>query len=78
MPVGERGQLAVKGPQVMQGYLNRDEDNKNIFHNGFILTGDIAIMDEDGYFYIVDRKKIWLLPAAIIYSPGRSKSPLRP
>jgi long-chain acyl-CoA synthetase len=57
MPVGERGQLAVKGPQVMQGYLNRDEDNKNIFHNGFILTGDIAIMDEDGYFYIVDRQK---------------------
>jgi long-chain acyl-CoA synthetase len=57
MPVGERGQLAVKGPQVMKGYLNRDEDNKNIFHDGFILTGDIAIMDEDGYFYIVDRQK---------------------
>ncbi len=57
MPVGERGQLAVKGPQVMQGYLNRDEDNKNIFHNGYILTGDIAVMDEDGYFYIVDRQK---------------------
>ena len=50
MPVGERGQLAVKGPQVMRGYLNRDEDNKNIFHKGYILTGDIAIMDEDGYF----------------------------
>ena len=57
MPVGERGQLAVKGPQVMRGYLNRDEDNKNIFHDGYILTGDIAIMDEDGYFYIVDRQK---------------------
>ncbi len=57
MPVGERGQLAVKGPQVMRGYLNRDEDNKNIFHDGYILTGDIAVMDEDGYFYIVDRQK---------------------
>lgn len=57
MPVGERGQLAVKGPQVMRGYLNRDEDNRNIFHDGYILTGDIAIMDEDGYFYIVDRQK---------------------
>ncbi|NLA05762.1 MAG: long-chain fatty acid--CoA ligase, partial [Firmicutes bacterium] len=57
MPIGERGQLAVKGPQVMRGYLNRDEDNKNIFHKGYILTGDIAVMDEDGYFYIVDRQK---------------------
>lgn len=57
MPVGERGQLAVKGPQVMRGYLNRDEDNRDIFHDGYILTGDIAIMDEDGYFYIVDRQK---------------------
>ncbi|NLA11585.1 MAG: long-chain fatty acid--CoA ligase [Firmicutes bacterium] len=57
MPIGERGQLAVKGPQVMRGYLNRDEDNRDIFHDGYILTGDIAIMDEDGYFYIVDRQK---------------------
>jgi long-chain acyl-CoA synthetase len=57
MPVGERGQLAVKGPQVMRGYLNRDEETVSIFHNGFILTGDIAMMDEEGYFYIVDRKK---------------------
>jgi long-chain acyl-CoA synthetase len=57
MPVGERGQLAVKGPQVMRGYLNRDEETAAIFHDGYILTGDIAMMDEDGYFYIVDRKK---------------------
>ncbi len=57
MPVGERGQLAIKGPQVMQGYLNRDDETAAIFHDGFILTGDIAMMDEDGYFYIVDRKK---------------------
>lgn len=57
MPVGERGQLAIKGPQVMRGYLNRDEDNRDIFHDGYILTGDIAIMDGDGYFYIVDRQK---------------------
>ncbi|NMD43213.1 MAG: long-chain fatty acid--CoA ligase [Firmicutes bacterium] len=57
MPVGEKGQLAVKGPQVMRGYLNRDEDNRDIFYDGYILTGDIAIMDEDGYFYIVDRQK---------------------
>ncbi len=57
MPVGEKGQLAVKGPQVMRGYLNREEDNRDIFYDGYILTGDIAIMDEDGYFYIVDRQK---------------------
>ena len=57
MPIGERGQLAIKGPQVMQGYLNREDETAAIFHDGFILTGDIAMMDEDGYFYIVDRKK---------------------
>ena len=55
MPIGERGQLAIKGPQVMQGYLNREDETAAIFHDGFILTGDIAMMDEDGYFYIVDR-----------------------
>ena len=57
--VGERGELCVRGPQVMKGYWNRPEENKKTLQdNGTRLhTGDVAIMDEDGYFYIVDRIK---------------------
>ena len=58
MPVGESGELIMKGPQIMQGYLNRPEMTEKAMRNGWLYTGDIATMDEEGYFYIVDRKKI--------------------
>jgi long-chain acyl-CoA synthetase len=54
---GETGELAVKGPQVMQGYWKRPEETALVLHDGWLLTGDIAKMDQDGYFYITDRKK---------------------
>jgi long-chain acyl-CoA synthetase len=57
LPPGEVGELAVRGPQVMKGYWNRPEETAETLKNGWLLTGDIAKMDEDGYFYIVDRKK---------------------
>ena len=57
LPVGEIGELAVKGPQVMKGYWNQKEETDMVLEEGWFLTGDIAKMDEDGYFYIVDRKK---------------------
>ena len=57
MPVGEIGELVIKGPQVMKGYWNRDDATKETVRDGWLFTGDIAKMDEDGYFYIVDRKK---------------------
>ncbi len=58
VPVGESGELLIRGPQVMKGYLNRpDETEKTINEDGFLHTGDVARMDEDGYFYIVDRIK---------------------
>lgn len=57
MAVGEVGQLAIKGPQVMQGYLNQPEETARVMRNGWLLTGDIARMDEEGFFYIVDRQK---------------------
>ena len=57
LPVGEVGELAVYGPQVMKGYWKMDEETKKVLINGWLLTGDMAKMDEDGYFYIVDRKK---------------------
>jgi long-chain acyl-CoA synthetase len=54
---GETGELAVKGPQVMRGYWNRPEETALVLHGGWLLTGDIARMDQDGYFYLTDRKK---------------------
>ncbi|HXW37369.1 MAG TPA: long-chain fatty acid--CoA ligase [Nitrososphaerales archaeon] len=54
---GEVGELAVKGAQVMKGYWNQPEQSAAVLRNGWLLTGDIAKMDSDGYFYIVDRKK---------------------
>jgi len=55
--IGEVGELAVKGPQVMKGYWRNDEETALVLHDGWLLTGDIARMDGDGFFYIVDRKK---------------------
>jgi long-chain acyl-CoA synthetase len=57
MPIGERGELIVKGPQIMKGYRGMPAETANTLKDGWIYTGDIATMDEDGYFYIVDRKK---------------------
>jgi long-chain acyl-CoA synthetase len=57
IPLGERGELIVKGPQVMKGYKGMTEETANVLKDGWMYTGDIATMDEDGYFYIVDRKK---------------------
>ena len=57
MPVGEYGELLVSGPQVMKGYWNQPEETEAALREGWLYTGDIAYMDEDGYFYIVERKK---------------------
>jgi long-chain acyl-CoA synthetase len=57
LKVNEVGELAIKGPQVMKGYWRNDEETKKVLKNGWLLTGDIAFMDDDGYFYLVDRKK---------------------
>lgn len=59
--VGEPGELLVKGPQVMSGYWNAAEETADALHDGWLKTGDIATMDEEGYFYIVDRKKDMIL-----------------
>lgn len=57
MPIGEPGELLIKGPQVMRGYLKRPDETADTLSNNWVHTGDIAIMDEEGYFQIVDRKK---------------------
>lgn len=57
LPEGEVGEIAIKGPQVMKGYWNRPEDTAQTLQDGWLLTGDLGYMDEQGYFYVVDRKK---------------------
>ncbi|HTN43869.1 MAG TPA: long-chain fatty acid--CoA ligase [Nitrospiria bacterium] len=57
MAMGEIGELVVRGPQVMQGYWNKDDETKQVLRDEWLFTGDMVRMDEDGYFYIVDRKK---------------------
>jgi long-chain acyl-CoA synthetase len=57
LSVGERGELVIRGPQVMKGYWNKEEETKGVLRDGWLYTGDMAQIDEDGYFYIVDRKK---------------------
>lgn len=57
VPVGEAGELLIRGPQVMWGYHNQSEETVNALRDGWLHTGDIARMDGDGYFYILDRKK---------------------
>lgn len=57
LPVGEMGEIVVKGPNIMQGYWNSPEETQAMFINGWMRTGDIGHMDADGYFYIVDRAK---------------------
>jgi long-chain acyl-CoA synthetase len=57
MPMGEVGELTIKAPQVMKGYWNRPEETATVLRNGWLYTGDLAKVDADGYFFIVDRKK---------------------
>ena len=57
MPVGEAGELILRGSQVMLGYHQKPEETAQTLRDGWLFTGDVARMDEDGYFYLVDRKK---------------------
>jgi long-chain acyl-CoA synthetase len=61
MPVGEIGEVCIRGPQVMLGYWNKPEETSLVLRNGWLYTGDIGKYDEDGYLYIVDRKKDMLI-----------------
>jgi len=57
LPAGEPGELAIRGPQAMKGYWHGKEETEISLRDGWIYTGDIAVMDSDGYFHILDRKK---------------------
>jgi len=70
MPIGEPGEIQVKGPQVMLGYYNKPEETANAIRDGWLCTGDIGVMDEDGYFRIVDRKKDMILVSGFNVYPN--------
>lgn len=57
VPVGEIGELVIQGPNVMKGYYKRPDETADVLRSGWLHTGDIGKVDEDGYFYILDRKK---------------------
>lgn len=61
LPVGEAGEVRVRGPQFITGYRNRPEENAQSFRDGWLYTGDVGRFDEDGYLYLVDRKKEMIL-----------------
>ena len=70
VPPGETGELWVKGPQVMLGYWQRPEETKKALRDGWLATGDVAKMDEDGYIQIVDRKKDMILVSGFNVYPN--------
>lgn len=67
--VGKPGELCIRGPQVMKGYWNMPEETVQTLRDGWLYTGDIARMDEDGYFYIVDRKKDMIIASGFNIYP---------
>lgn len=67
---GETGELVIKGPQVMKGYWNRDDETAKVLRDGWLWTGDMARMNEDGFFFIVDRKKDMVLVSGFNVYPN--------
>ncbi len=70
VPVGERGEICVEGPQVMKGYWQRPAETEKVFLGSFFRTGDIGIMDNEGFFKIVDRKKDMILVSGFNVYPN--------
>ncbi|MFT0849579.1 AMP-binding protein [Achromobacter sp. F4_2707] len=68
--VGEVGEICVRGPLVMEGYLNRPEETEKVFAGGWLHTGDMARMDEDGYLYLVDRAKDMIISGGFNVYPS--------
>ncbi len=70
LSIGERGEIFIKGPQVMKGYWNRPEETDNVMHGEWFKSGDIGVMDEDGFVKIVDRKKEMILVSGFNVYPN--------
>lgn len=70
VPVGEPGELAARGPQVMAGFWRQPEETAKVLRDGWLLTGDIGVRDADGYFRIVDRKKDMIIVSGFKVYPN--------
>jgi len=70
LPIGEKGELIIKGPQIMKGYWNKPIETDQVLKNGWLYTGDIAVCDEDGYYYIVGRKKDLVIAGGLNIYPA--------
>jgi long-chain acyl-CoA synthetase len=70
VPLGERGEICARGPQVMAGYWNKEKETQDVFYGEWLKTGDIGVMDEDGFFTIVDRKKEMILVSGFNVYPN--------
>ncbi len=70
LPPGEEGEIQVRGPQVMLGYYNQPEETARVIRDGWLCTGDIGLMEEDGYFRVVDRKKDMILVSGFNVYPN--------
>jgi long-chain acyl-CoA synthetase len=70
LPIGERGEILIKGPQVMKGYWNRPEETANVMHGEWFKSGDIGVMEADGFVKIVDRKKEMILVSGFNVYPN--------
>jgi long-chain acyl-CoA synthetase len=73
---GETGELAIRGPQVMRGYWKRPDETAQVLRDGWLFTGDIAWVDEGGYFSIVDRKKDMIISGGMNFYPREVEEPL--
>ncbi len=69
LPVGQEGEIGVRGPNIMKGYWQREGETQAIFHDGWMRTGDIGKMDEEGFFYVVDRAKDMILASGFNVYP---------
>ncbi|OAT81825.1 class I adenylate-forming enzyme family protein [Desulfotomaculum copahuensis] len=69
LPPGQVGEIVVRGPNVMKGYLHQEEENRWIMRNGWFHTGDLAYMDDEGYLFIVDRKKNVIIRGGLNIDP---------
>ena len=71
VPLGEKGEICVKGPQVMKGYWKRPEETANQFVGDFLRTGDVGVMDDEGFIFIVDRIKDLIISSGYNVYPRR-------
>ena len=72
--LGDPGEIVVRGPNVFYGYWNQPEETAEVLRDGWLHTGDIAVHDEEGFFYLVDRKRDLIIVSGFNVFPQRSNT----